>query len=511
MNFSTETKTLGFCEINYESTAEQSVEAELLLPDYCPEIKRILKCSVSTDILSVQNSSGRVTAQGNANVRLIYVGENDKTSAYEQVVPIQKTVDSDKLSSGCAVCVKAVTDYVNCRALNSRKVDVRAMLTFVFKSMKKREETVMTKAENAGIMTLSQEYTFSDLKSVTEKAFNLSEVIELDGDKPVIGRILNSSAYIIVKEKKTINNKILIKGDSYIKIHYLSENESSVCCAEHTIPVSQIIEVDGITDTCDVCLNVSVTACEAIPKVDSKGETKLIDISVRASALILAFESVPVTLISDAYSTECLTHNSSRSIEMLSTNTDFDSVFTNKVVLESIGVSVDCIHAVWCSDVKYGYSLKNGKCLFTGSYQATIIFRDSDKQQGIIQKPVDFEFTVDLKEECERITCHSSILLTGCSCSVTGESKIELRTEMNASGKILSSKILKYISEIELLENNSDESDNCALTVYFSDKNEKVWNIAKRYRTTVEAIMAENSLDSDVITEKKTLLIPSVR
>ena len=82
---------------------------------------------------------------------------------------------------------------------------------------------------------------------------------------------------------------------------------------------------------------------------------------------------------------------------------------------------------------------------------------------------------------------------------------------MNASGKILSSKILKYISEIELLENNSDESDNCALTVYFSDKNEKVWNIAKRYRTTVEAIMAENSLDSDVITEKKTLLIPSVR
>lgn len=511
MKFSTETKTLGFCEINFESTAEQSVEAELMLPDYCPEIKRILKCSVCADIVSVQNSSGRVTAQGNATVRLIYVGENDKTSAYEQLVPIQKTVDSDKLSSGCAVCVKAVTDYVNCRAINSRKVDVRAMMTFIFKSMKKREESVMTEAGDAGIMTLSQDYGFSDLKSVAEKAFNLSEVIELDGDKPVIGRILNSSAYILIKEKKTINNKILLKGDAYIKIHYLSENDASICCAEHSIPVSQIVEVDGIGENSDVFLNVSITACEAIPKVDSKGETKLIDLSIRASALILAYESSPVTLISDAYSTDCLTHNSTKSIEILNSNTDFDSVFTNKVVLESIGVSVDCVHSVWCDDIKYSYSLKNGKCLFVGTYRVTIIFKDSDNQQGVVHKPVDFEFTVDLKEQCERINCYSSVQITGCSCAVSGESKIELRTEMKASGKILSSQIVKYVSGIELLENVSDERASCALTVYFCDKNEKVWNIAKKYRTTVDAIMAENSLDSDVIDDKKTLLIPGVK
>ncbi len=511
MKLSTETKTLGFCEVNYELTAEQSVETELILPDYCPEIKRILKCSVCADVISVQNSSGRVTAQANATVRLIYVGENDKTSAYEQSLPVQKTVDSDKLSSGCSVFVKAVTDYVNCRAINSRKVDVRAMMTFVFKSMKKREETVLTGAEDAGIMTLSQDYDFSDLKSVTEKSFNLSEVIEVDREKPVIGRIINTSAYIIIKEKKIINNKILLKGDSYIKIHYISENDSSICCAEHSIPVSQIVEVDGITDTCDAFLNVSITACEAIPKVDSKGETKLIDLSIRASAMILAFESVPVTLISDAYSTECMTRNSTRSIELLGKNTDFDSVFTNKVVLESIGVSVDCVHSVWCNDIKYNYTLKNNKCLFVGSYQVTIIFKESEKQQGIIQKPVDFEFSVDLKENCERITCHSWIQLMGCSCSVSGESKIELRTEMNASGMIFSSNIMKYVSEIELLENSFDDKDSCALTVYFCDKNEKVWNIAKKYRTTVDAIMSENALDSDIITEKKTLLIPSVK
>ncbi len=510
MKFNTETKTIGFCEINYESTSEQSVESEMILPDYCPEIKRILKCTVSADVLSVQNSSGRVTVQGNANIRLLYIGENDKTSAYEQIVPIQKIFDSDKLSSGCAVNVKVISDYVNSRALSSRKVDVRAMLTFILKSLKKREESILTSAYDCGIKTLSQDYNFSDLKSVVEKSFNLSEVIELEADKPVISRILNSSAYIVVKEKKTINNKILIKGDAYIKIHYLAENDS-LCCAEHSIPVSQIIEIDGVTDNSDSLLNISITACEAISKVDSKGETKLIDISIRASALVFAFESAPLSLISDAYSTEYSARNTTRSVDVLTSNTDFDSVFINKVVLESIGVSVDCIHAVWCSDIKYNYSIKNGKCYFSGTYQVTIVFKDSDKEQGVIQKPVDFEFAIDLKEECERITCYSTMQITGCSCSVSGESKIELRTEINASGKILSNKIVKYVSDIELLENKSDDTDLCALTIYFCDKNEKVWNIAKKYRTTVEAIIEENSLDSDIVPDKKTLLIPSVR
>ena len=97
MRYNSETQTLGFCEKNPDLTTEYPIEAEINLPDYCPEIKRILRCGIRTDILSVQNISGRVNIQGNADITVIYIGDNDKISAYEQVIPIQKTFDSDKI------------------------------------------------------------------------------------------------------------------------------------------------------------------------------------------------------------------------------------------------------------------------------------------------------------------------------------------------------------------------------------------------------------------------------
>lgn len=510
MKFNAETKMLGFIETDFESAAEQSVEADISLPDYCPEIKRILKCTVTADILSVQSSDDKITAQGNAAVRVIYIGDNDKLSAYEQNCPIQKSIESDRFRSGNSVTVRAVTDYVNCRAVSSRRIDIRGMLTFVFKSVRKREENILTGAHGNGIQLLSSDYSYADLKTVTEKPFFLTEVIELPSEKPVIGRIINSSAYISVSEKKVINNKMLIKGDCYIKLYYISENDASVECTEHSIPVSQIIEADGITDSCESFLNLNITACEAVSKVDSSGDTKLIDINIRVSASVIAFENSNINLISDAYSTECGTKNSFKSIDILSLNTVSDNSFTNKVVLESIGVSVESVHALWCNDIRYNCSLKDNKCLMSGNYQVTVIYKDAEKQFGVIQKPVDFEYSVALKKPCERIVCYPMVQLCGCTCAVAGESKLEIKTEINASLSILSSEIVRYINDIEAVENKDDEKEACALTVYFSDENEKIWNIAKRYGTTVEAIMEENGLDCETLTEKRTLLIPGI-
>ena len=47
-------------------------------------------------------------------------------------------------------------------------------------------------------------------------------------------------------------------------------------------------------------------------------------------------------------------------------------------------------------------------------------------------------------------------------------------------------------------------------SIYFSDAGESVWNIARRYNTTMEAIMRENHLESEQVPEKCMLLIPGI-
>ncbi len=509
MNLNCETQKIGFCETLFESTAEQSLDADISLPDYCPEIQRILKCTVTPDVNSVQNNSGRVTADVTAVVRVIYAGENGKLAAYEQNYPLQKFIESNKIAADSAVSVKVNTDYVNCRAVNSRRIDVRGIVTFFFKAIGKREEQMLCGAQGSGIQLLTNDCNVASMTGVCERAFLLSEVMEIEENRESISHIINVSSCASVDEVKIINNKALLKGECTVKIFYLNEN-GGIESVEHAMPISQIIELDGLNEKSISSVRLSVTSCEVQAKSNSSGDMRLVDLNVRISAFLAAFEEIPVSIISDAYSTEYEVKNTLKNTELFEYNDSFNSVFTNKVVFESIGVSVDCVLAVWCSDVKSNFSGKDGRCVVSGTYNANVIYRDSENQIGIIQKPVDFEYTSKLPEKSDRISCYGSVSVLGCSCAVTGDSRLELKTEMAAGATVFSNNPQKYVSSVEIAGEREKNMKPCALTIYFCNSGENLWNIAKRYSTTVDAIMVENSIEKDVLESGKMLLIPCV-
>lgn len=508
MSHNTVTQKIGFCENIHESTAEQSLDADISLPDYCPEIRKILKCTVIPNVTAVSNNSGRITVDAAASVKIIYVGENGKTACYEQNYPLQKYIESSRITSDSAVKVNIKTDYANCRAVSSRRVDVRAMMTFVFRAVKKTDDSVLSAADGAGIQTRCEEMSVASFCGASERAFSLSEVIEFASDKPAVSQIINVSASAVLSEIKVINNKALLKGDCDIKIYYLSEDSSSIEFVEHSIPISQIIELDGLSDSCRTSIVLSVCSCEAIPKADSSGDMRLIDFNTSVNASVRAFEEIPLTLINDAYSTLYETKNTYKNAEFYAYNNEFDTVFTNKVILESIGVSVSRVNAVWVSDMKYTFTPKEDKCLITGTYLSNILYVDEENQAGIIQKTVDFDFSVKLNEKSEKIKCFGSVGAVSCACAVTGDSRLELKTELKASGMIYSEIRKKYISGIDIMQDNKIKN-NCALTISFCDKDENIWNIAKKYNTTVDAIKEENGLASDVLENNRMLMIPS--
>lgn len=508
MNYNTATQKIGFCENIHESTAEQSLDADINLPDYCPEIRKILKCTVVPNITAVSNNSGRITVDATASVKIIYVGENGKTACYEQNYPLQKYIESNRITSDSAVKVNVKTDYANCRAVSQRRVDVRAMMTFVFRAVKKSDDFVLSSADGSGIQTKCEEMTVASFCGASERTFSLSEVIEFASDKPAVSQIINVSSSAVLSEIKVINNKALLKGDCDIKIYYLSEESSSVEFVEHSIPISQIIELDGLTDNCRTSVVLNVCSCEAVPKADTSGDMRLIDFNASVNASVKAFEEIPLMLINDAYSTQYETKNTYKNAEFPSFNNDFDTIYTNKVILESIGVSVSRVNAVWVSDMKYTFTPKDDKCLIIGTYLANILYIDEEHQAGIIQKTVDFDFSVKLNEKTEKIVCFGSVGAVSCSCAVTGDSRLELKTELKASGMIYSEIRKKFISVIDIMSENKIKN-RCALTISFCDKDENIWNIARKYNTTVEAIKEENGLNCDTLENNCMLMIPS--
>lgn len=510
MNLNCFTQNLGLTETAFESTAEQSLDADITLPDYCPDIQRILKCNVTSNVISVQNTSGRVTADADAVIRLVYIGENGRIAAYEQNYPIQKHIESNRINNESAVSVKICINYVNCRAVNSRRADIKSMLTFMFKAINRNEESVLCDSDGAGIQLMKESFNIASVSGICVKTFSMNEVVELSEQKNPVAQIMNLSPFAIIKETKVINNKVLIKGDCAVKINYISDSENSVECIEHSMPISQIIEIDGLNDN-NIC-NIIIDVCsfEAVPKADSSGNMRLIDLNARLNAFVTSYDEIPMSFITDAYSTEYDVRNTYKNIEVCNYKDKINDSFTNKVVLESIGVSVESIIAVWCSDVKYNFTSNKNNLLLNGTYQANVLYRDSDGKTEIIQKTVDFEYSSVSDINSDNLICHGSVQIIACSCSVIGDSKLELKTEINVTGIVLSRINKKIINSISVDENSAKNNKSCALTIYFCNDGEDVWNIARKYNTTVEAVMNENDLTDRIISKGRMMLIPGV-
>ena len=85
------TKTdIGTAEVLYDNFAEQGIDCDISLPDYCPDIMRILRCSVTNSITNSKISGDRATVDGNAKIRIVYADDKNGIYCYEQDYPFSK-------------------------------------------------------------------------------------------------------------------------------------------------------------------------------------------------------------------------------------------------------------------------------------------------------------------------------------------------------------------------------------------------------------------------------------
>lgn len=508
MDFNMEKQGVNRSEIVYEGSAEQPVDCDVTLPDYCPDIMRILRCTITPGIATAGASGDRVTAEGTAVVRVIYVSDSGRISCYEQTVPFSKSINVSGLEEN--VCVRAVasTQYCNCRAVNQRRADIHGCIAISFTVTAIKKQEILCGVNGAGVQLRKKSMKISDMICRLEKMFVLNEVKELDEDSPAVLRILHTRACARVSEVKAITNKILLKGEVWAKITYCTD-DGQVCCVEHTMPISQIIEAEGIDENTNNCVHLDVCSFEAVPKADSAGEMKLMDITARVTAFVTACCEKELETVCDAYSTEYEADCEKQMMSLETLSGTFSDICLCRGTIEAPEAVAD-ITDVWCTGVTEKSFIVSGKVKISGSLSVCVLYQSADSQPCMAEKSIDYEYERDVSVQGANARCEPWVYPGECVASAGGSGKIEIKAEINISAEIYEINEDRIISNITVDESKTRQSTAAALTIYYSEQGESVWNIARRYNTTVEAVMNENGLDSETVGSRRMLLIPSV-
>ena len=122
-------------ETVYDGQAEQGVELDYVLPDYYPDIFKILSCTLTPKIASYNVSGSgdcKLNLDGIVYIKVLYLAENSSgVYCIDQRYTYTKTVDMSRGSqfSEPLVSMSMKSDYCNCRATSPRRIDVRGAVS----------------------------------------------------------------------------------------------------------------------------------------------------------------------------------------------------------------------------------------------------------------------------------------------------------------------------------------------------------------------------------------------
>ncbi|MDR0884363.1 MAG: DUF3794 domain-containing protein [Oscillospiraceae bacterium] len=510
MKFQVAEQTIGVSAPLFEGRAEQAVDADITLPEYCPDCQRVLKCTLTPGVKTVQAGGGRVTADCNATLRVLYCGEDGRVHCYDQNYPFTQEVSVPGVQAGDCASVKAETSYVNCRAVSPRRMDIHGMVHCLFRVRRRKEQPVISGAQGCGVQMKTTPCRVVSAAGEAAKSFPVAEVVELAADAPPVGQILHTQGVAVAQDLKAIANKMLLKGELQLKVFYLPDGGGSEpAVLDYAIPLSQIVEVEGIDEDCTHETQLTVPSLELTPRADASGERRLLDVNAAVLADIRAMRELEVPIAVDAYSTESELDTEYRNMEFLE---PLDSFAEKVPVTGTVQVPGGAgeILGMWTGEPVANAAAQDTELAITGSVPLHFLYKDSAGETAFAEKPLEFRFRRALGCAVQRLKCRPQLTLINIDYTPQAGGEVQVRADMNLAARSYDLRERRVIVGLQPDESRPKDSDVPALMLYYADPGESVWDIAREYNTTAQSIVDENSLTGEALSEAQMLLIPRV-
>lgn len=510
MDYALTKKSLSVCETVFEGSAEQPVDLDLSLPDYCPDIQRILKCRINPKIFSRNISGDRLDVEGNAEVKILYLDAVKKSvRCCEHSTPFSVSFNMKTSPQNAVVKTHIKPEYLNCRALSPRRLDIHGAFSVFAQVICKSEKEFPTDIEGDDVEVKRETVTVSSLAGLAQQQFTVSDEIVLGSGKPNIEAILRSDITSFVSECKAITNKLMIKGDLNLKVLYLSDiSTGETQLVDYSVPFSEILDVDGVDENCKCDLSVDMLSYDVRGKGDMSDSNPSIEFEVKLAATTAAFCDEELEVISDAYSTVYdldLVFNQNILSNMVN---QIDEGYIAKETVD-ISQSISNIIDLWNEQCTMNIVCEDNNMTAKGKVNVCILARDTEDVPFYAERVVDFVYP--LGQEIKNAKMMAKALVASISYRLNGANNLDLRIELRINASIFENKTVRFLTEATADEEHLRKRDTkAALTLYYAGKGESLWNIAREYSVSCSAIMTENDLSDDKLLQGRMLFIPNI-
>ena len=489
-------------------TCEQSIDAAFSLPDYYPEVSKILKCIAEINVQTRQVRDGRVEIGGQAVLTLVYSDGDNSVNSFVHNCPFTKSVQIEGAADGAFVSVTPKPGLINSKATAPRKLEVHGSFTMSVSVMLLEHQKLLSSAECYGLYTKVTDFDYAEPSEPVTKSVFIEDEISVGNNKPPVAKIIRSSASAVVTDCKTVGNKAVVKGNVRICILYCPAGNGRPILINEQRSFSQIIECDGLCEESKCECTANAVSLELHPKTSVDGEVRNIGFECKINIDILSFKDAAVSFVTDAFSSDCQTDAETVTVAAERMEETVNENYVCKKSLDFSDGALGEISDLWCRSFVDYASCDGRDILVKGTITIWILGSDKDAAPCLIERSIDYEYRYTVEGEGE-IRCSPKVSVAAVNYSQNSDGGVDVAVELNVSATVFSAVTLKALCKVSEVEGRpAGKDDETAVTLYFAE-GETVWDIAKKYYASPQKICAANEIEESETVCNKMLLIPN--
>ncbi|MDD2573587.1 MAG: SPOCS domain-containing protein [Bacillota bacterium] len=485
-----------------EEMAQVVVEGDVVVPDSKPDVDRILSINGWVVITDKEIVEDKVIVEGVVNVKSLYISQEGDQSLYhmEGSFGFAHQIDLPGANSRMEAEIKAAIEHIDSSMVNSRKLNVKCVLGLTGKATEKSQIDVIKDIKGVQDIQVLRDYIeVSDTTGENVSRVTVRQDFEIPADKPDIREILYTDVTVGERDSSISENRVSLQGVLKITTLYIGDDEvGSINDIRYQLPFSHYIEVVGAMPGMRERVRFYVEDFYSTVKENEEGLRRAVEYEVVVNAEGRVETIQPMEVLVDAYSP-------SVNLESFKSNIRFkkaiDRVSEEIAVKEEIDLPADFPQIKEICDIKAkpvltDFGVYEDRVVVEGVLTVQVLYltRDHSEAMHLYEDEIPFRHSVPLPEGGEGVDLDVDLYLEDLQYRVLDADLFEARGRVRADigiSKIFEKEVLLDVEEVEEAERQTEAS----IVVYFIRPGDNLWNIAKRFNTTIEELIKVNDIE----------------
>lgn len=493
MEIVTKKTSLNMNRITDQKTENFVIESDTIIPDIKPDILNTIATSGTVCIYKRELNNQKLRFDGTVQTYIMYLAdeENGRVRGLQTNLDFSEGMDFEQTGKNASAEIDVRVKNMECKILNGRKIHVKAVLE-VSATIYQNEnvEVIEQLNEEANIQKMTMPTKISSLVGEGNTKIFAKDTFVIDNTDD-LAEILKVEVKLVNRDYKVSYHKVLLKSDLIIRILYLTEDKR-MKSIENRIPVMGFVDMPDVKeeDFCDVRYEMRNVLIKPNPV-----EEHSIYAECEIEAELRMYHNAEVDLIQDIYSTEKRLTFQSKTIRVAERT---EPIKENFVIQEKQRMDELVNKTIYDARVtpRLNETEKvNGKIQYIGEVEVEFIF-EGDNSSNVDTKRIvlPFDYTIENSQIDTTSKMRTNIEILTDQFVVEPDDQISIKIELEFTVEVSNQTELNLLDAIEMSE---EELDRHGMVIYFVKPKDTLWEIAKRFCSTVDEIKRVNQIEQE--------------